>query len=285
MTITFLLRRSIFRPGTVFNKRLLTAFSVAGLAALILLATHSPAVAQSLLPWQRLTPFDTAIITYRLLPTDKNETITGGAKLYVKRRGRERALVIDAVITNNKTGKTSIKKVHTIIDNDHVSIKRYIVARKGKKEWRRWDNPVWVYQEAFNLLPQDEKKAYKKDVADKNAIIDFYGRIKDLDKPHSKKILGYSCDTKKGDKLAECYVDGAPVFLESFTRKFSFVAEKIDTKAKVPGKFFVAPVDEEIIINKIMIERTYLDTKREVTWRAKKAAGKEVKTGIGVTRP
>ena len=285
MTITFQRRRSTFRLVTVFNKRLLKVFPAAAFAVGILFTTHTPVFAQSLLPWQRLTPFDTAIITYRLLPTDKNETITGGAKMYVKRRGRERALVIDAVITNSKTGETSIKKVHTIIDNEHVSIKRYIVARKGKREWRRWDNPVWVYQEAFNRLEQDEKKAYKKDVANKNSIIDFYGRIKDYDKPHSKKFLGYSCDTKKGDRLAECYVDGSPVFLESFTRKFSFVAEKIDTKAKVPEKFFVVPADEEIIINKIMVERTYRDTKREVTWRAKKAAGKEVKTGIGVTRP
>lgn len=244
-----------------------------------------PANAQSLLPWQRLSPFDTAVITYRLVPVDKNETIKGEAKMYIRRHGRERALVIDALVTNKKSGATSIKKVHTIVDNENVSIKRYILARKGKKEWRRWPNPIWIYQRAYSLLEPDEKKAYLKDIEDKNAIIDFYGIIKDYDSPGAKKILGYLCDTKKGNTNSDCYVDGSPVFLESYSRKFSFVAEKIDTKRKIQDKFFIVPPDEELIPNKIMAERSYLNAKRNVTWRAKRAAGKEVKTGITRIQP
>lgn len=209
-----------------------TSFAV----GFFILIMHNSGLSAERHPWQFKTPFETAIIEYKLSGSQ-----SGKETLYISEHGQKRVKISR---TSSKLGILTTKTNRVeIVTHQHIT---NVDMDKGVASVK--DNPLKALIEAYQSLPPQAKKIITNKVH--YVGVDFADISKLMLVKNADSHLGYICDEVLSESASACVFSGTPIALIKHSRMMGFevttTAIKIKENVEVDPLLFQIPDEMQV---------------------------------------
>lgn len=204
------------------------------------LGLSTSALADSNLPWERLTPFREGSIHYRISGTQ-----TGSEVLYIKDYGRRRVKQSETSMTLlDKTVRTRTRELTT---------PEWVIRYNLDESWgEKTTNPARLYQQEYERLSPAEKKIFAANTAQLGpSLFENAGSIVSR---RSGSVLGFDCDQVSfGGFSSSCLLHNTDIPLQAESRLVGMVnrlqALRVDLVSPVPDELFIPLTSIRVTVN------------------------------------
>ncbi|WP_455205841.1 hypothetical protein [Kaarinaea lacus] len=205
-------------------------------AGFLVLFMHNSGVSAEKHPWQFKTPFETAVIEYKLSGSQ-----SGKETLYISEHGNKRVKISR---TSSKLGILTTKTNRVeIVTQEHIT---NVDMDKGVASVK--DNPLKALIDAYLSLPPQTKKIIANKV--RYVGVDFADISKLILVKNADSHLGYICDEVLSESASACVFSGTPIALIKHSRMMGFevttTATKIKQNVEVDPLLFQIPDEMQV---------------------------------------